>query len=230
MKLTAKQEALLKNLGYKFSNHKLLKSALTHSSATKSSIQSNQRLEFLGDRVLGLVISERLLNDNQDASEGHIHPQYSALVKKETCAQIAEKVSLGDALIMSRSESLSGGRKRMSILGDAMEAIIGAIYLDGGLESVRFVIETLWSASYKDVETASYDPKSALNEWSQGIGEGLPKYEEKSRSGPVHAPVFCVEVYLSNGMSATGVASSKRRAEQLAANDLLQAIKKNSKN
>ena len=226
MKLTSKQQTLLKNLGYEFSNNKLLKNALTHSSAVKSSIYSNQRLEFLGDRVLGLVISEKLLADNESASEGYIHPQFSALVKKETCAQIAEKVKLGESLIMSRSESLSGGRKRMNILGDAMEAIIGAIYLDGGLECIREIIEKLWSDAFLDIGTTSFDPKSALNEWSQGFGEDLPKYEEKSRTGPVHAPVFCVEVSLTNGMSATGVAPSKRRAEQLAANHLLQAIKK----
>ena len=229
MKITTKQQILLKDLGYEFSNYNLLKSALTHSSAVKSSIHSNQRLEFLGDRVLGLVISEKLLGDNKEASEGYIHPQFSALVKKETCAQIAKKIKLGDSLIMSRSESLSGGRKRMSILGDAMEAIIGAIYLDGGLEHVRTIIETLWSDAFLEVVTTSYDPKSALNEWSQGFGEDLPKYEEKSRSGPVHAPVFCIEVSLNNGMSATGVASSKRRAEQLAADHLLQAIKKKYK-
>ena len=224
MKITAQQEILLKNLGYKFSNYKLLRSALTHSSAVKSTIQSNQRLEFLGDRVLGLIISEKLLDDNKGASEGHIHPQFSALVKKETCALIAKKVKLGESLIMSRSESSSGGRKRMSILGDAMEAVLGAIYLDGGLESARLVIERLWVNAFQDVATTSYDPKSALNEWSQGFSDELPKYEEKSRTGPVHAPVFCVEVSLTNGMSATGVASSKRRAEQLAANHLLQAI------
>ena len=113
MKITARQEILLRDLDYKFSNCNLLISALTHSSAVKSSIHSNQRLEFLGDRVLGLVISEKLLDDNKEASEGYIHPQFSALVKKETCAQIAKKIELGDCLIMSRSESLSGGRNKL---------------------------------------------------------------------------------------------------------------------
>lgn len=224
MKTSDFQKNLIAALDYEFKNEKLLETALTHSSIGKSKFPNNQRLEFLGDRVLGLVIAEKLLDDNKEAKEGYIHPQFSALVKKETCAKIAESIDLGMALIMSRSESLSGGRKRVSILGDAMEAIIGAIYLDGGLEQVRWIIHRLWAIALKDVVEASYDPKSSLNEWSQAFDETPPKYEEISRKGPVHAPVFSIEVSLSNGMSATGSSSSKRRAEQFAASNLLKII------
>lgn len=225
MKFTSHQNNLLNTLGYKFRNDKLFEEALTHSSSAKSGIFNNQRLEFLGDRVLGLVISEKLLSDNKDENEGDIHPKFSALVKKETCAEIASNINLGDSLIMSRSESLSGGRERLSILGDGMEALIGAIYLDGGLENVRQIIHVLWVDAFADVTESSYDPKSELNEWSQAYDVSLPEYKEKSRTGPVHAPSFCIEVSLTNGMSARGIASSKRNAEQLAASELLKLIK-----
>ncbi len=226
MKLTPQQKALLSTLQYQFTDDTLFVRALTHSSLGKSSTSNNQRLEFLGDRVLGLIIAERLLEENIEASEGYIHPQFSALVKKETCADIATKIDLGESLLMSRSESLCGGRKRTSILGDAMEAIIGAIYLDGGLNQVRRIIHSLWSDAFSDVGEASYDPKSALNEWSQSSDQELPVYIVKSRKGPVHAPEFCIEVSLKNGLSATGVASSKRGAEQIAASELLKILKK----
>ncbi len=214
-------------MNFSFHNKKLFEEALTHSSIGKLGVTNNQRLEFLGDRVLGLVISEKLLNDNQQADVGFIHPQFSALVTRETCAAIGLEINLGQSLIMSRSESLSGGRQRISILGDAMEALIGAIYLDGGLEKARKIIHRLWRKAFAEVIESSYDPKSALNEWSQAYDGALPEYIEKSRTGPVHAPMFCIQVSLANGLSATGVASSKRNAEQSAASALLEIIEKN---
>ncbi len=224
MKLTSHQKNLLDNLGYIFKNEDFFKVSLTHSSMGKTKDINNQRLEFLGDRVLGLVIAEKLLNDNKEAKEGYLAPQLNSLVKKETCAEVASKINLGPALIMSRSESSSGGRKKVAILGDAMEAILGAIYLDGGLEKVRKIIYVLWQDAFSSVIEKSFDPKSALQEWAQANEMCLPKYTEKNRSGPAHAPTFFIEVSLKNGMSKVGASSSKRNAEQLAAAALLKLL------
>ena len=202
-------------------NNNLLTDALTHSSLNKLTKVDNQRLEFLGDRVLALVISDALLEADPLAREGQLAPRLNVLVKKETCADIASKIGIGSALLIGRSEMISGGRHKMAILGDAMEAVIAAIYLDGGLESARTSILKVWDQHLKDAPSKSFEAKSYLQEWAQARGMNPPVYKEKKRLGPDHAPMFQVEVVLDDGETAFGTASSKRAAEQEAAKSLL---------
>jgi len=209
-------------LDYTFVKNELLIDALTHSSRNNSIKVDNQRLEFLGDRVLALVISDALIAADPMAREGQLAPRLNVLVKKETCAEIATDIGLGPALLIGRSEVISGGRQKMAILGDAMEAVIAAIYLDGGLESARKSILKLWNNHLKEAPRTSFEAKSFLQEWAQARGMSPPAYKETKRLGPDHAPIFYVEVSLDNGEVAVGTASSKRTAEQEAAKNLIQ--------
>ncbi len=221
MKLTSSQKLLCEKLGYTFNDNELLIAALTHSSVNNPSKIDNQRLEFLGDRVLALVISDALLQADPMAREGQLAPRLNVLVKKETCAQIATKIGLGSALVMGRSEMISGGRQKTAILGDAMEAVIAAIYIDGGLEKARVSIFELWKEILKEAPQKSFEAKSFLQEWVQARGMRPPAYREVKRMGPDHAPVFHVEVCLDSGEKALGTAASKRAAEQEAAKTML---------
>jgi ribonuclease III len=184
----------------------------------------NQRLEFLGDRVLGLVVSEALLKDDKSASEGQLAPRYNALVRKETCADLARELDIGAVLKLGRSEMMSGGRRKTALLGDAMEAVIAAVYLDGGFEAAKAFILRLWASNINSVESDARDPKTALQEWAQARKQQPPKYVETARTGPDHAPVFTIEAQLESGETASATASSKRAAEQGAAADLLAKL------
>jgi ribonuclease III len=207
-------------LGHAFGEPALLIEALTHPSM--GSRPNNQRLEFLGDRVLGLVIAEALLAQDRAADEGTLAPRFNALVRKEACAEVAIGIGLGEALRMGRSEMLSGGRRKTAILGDAMEAVIAAVYLDGGLEAARACILRHWESRIADAQVAqTVDAKTSLQEWAQARGLQPPDYLDRARTGPDHAPVFTVEVRLGDGRSARGQASSKRAAQQRAAEALL---------
>ena len=199
--------------------------ALTHSSIANRARPANERLEFLGDRVLNLVIAEALLAQDQTASEGEIAPRLNALVRKETCAEIASAIGVGDALILGRAEARSGGRRKTALLGDAMEAVIAAVYRDAGFEAARATILRLWSDRIAKAHAMGRDAKTELQEVAQGRGWVLPQYSDVGRSGPDHAPVFTVEVSLQNGMTATGAAGSKRAAQQEAAQALLDRVK-----
>lgn len=187
--------------------------------------KDNQRLEFLGDRVLGLVIAEQLLELDPGAAEGKLAPRLNALVRKETCADVAAEVELGQVLLMGRSEMQSGGRRKTAILGDAMEAVIAAVYLDGGYDAARTMILALWAEKLSTAAEIAIDPKTALQEWAQARGMAPPVYDEVSRRGPDHAPLFVVEARLENGTSASAEARSKRQAQQAAADDLLKSLK-----
>jgi ribonuclease-3 len=211
-------------LGYRFSDPALLNRALTHSSMSGPLREDNQRLEFLGDRVLGLVMAEALLTRDPDAAEGQLAPRFNALVRKETCAEVARAAGLGDALKLGRSERLSGGRRKMALLGDAMEAVIAAVYVDGGISPAREMILRLWASRIEDVDADARDPKTALQEWAQARGQQPPSYVETGREGPDHAPVFTIEARLADGGTARARASSKRQAEQAAAKSLLDRI------
>ena len=221
MKLTKNQTILCDNLGYKFVSPRLLLDALTHSSLNSRNKVDNQRLEFLGDRVLALIISDELIKLDPMAREGQLAPRLNVLVKKETCAAIALKIGVGTALLMGKSEMRSGGRQKIAILGDAMEAVIASIYIDGGLDQARKSVLKVWYEHIKNAPEASFESKSYLQEWVQAQGMPPPIYEEMRRIGPDHAPVFNIRVILENGKTATGVASSKRAAEQQAARNLL---------
>ena len=211
-------------LGYEFSNLSLLVEALTHSSIASDFRKDNQRLEFLGDRVLGLVMAEALLEIDQTAPEGTLAPRFNALVRKETCAEVARQIELGGVLKIGRSEMLSGGRRKDALLGDGMEAVIAAIYKDGGFEIAKTIIIKLWGDRIKNVKVDARDPKTMLQEWAQARGQNPPNYEVLSRSGPDHAPDFLVKVILASGETSEAMAGSKRQAEQMAAKALLQKI------
>ena len=211
-------------LGYEFSNLSLLVEALTHSSIASDFRKDNQRLEFLGDRVLGLVMAEALLEIDQTAPEGTLAPRFNALVRKETCAEVARQIELGGVLKIGRSEMLSGGRRKDALLGDGMEAVIAAIYKDGGFEIAKTIIIKLWGDRIKNVRGDARDAKTMLQEWAQARGQNPPNYEVISRSGPDHAPDFLVKVILASGETSEAMAGSKRQAEQMAAKELLQKI------
>jgi ribonuclease-3 len=209
-------------LGHEFGRPELLVEALTHPSMAAGA--DNQRLEFLGDRVLGLVIAEALLAQDPGATEGTLAPRLNALVRKETCAEVAVALDLGAALRMGRSEMLTGGRRKTALLGDAMEAVIAAVYLDGGLEAARRLILRAWGARIGAVRAVPRDAKTALQEWAQARGLAPPVYRDLEREGPDHAPVFSVEARLQDGRAAGGRAASKRAAQQVAAEALLAIV------
>ncbi len=226
MKLSGDLKAFEARIGYEFKQPELLIRALTHSSMSSPTRLDNQRLEFLGDRVLGLVIAEALMAGDTEASEGQLAPRYNALVRKETCAEMARQLDIGTVLKLGRSEMMSGGRRKTALLGDAMEALIAAIHLDGGMDAARDFIIGLWSKKLASVDEDARDPKTALQEWAQARGLQPPVYTETARSGPDHAPVFTIEAALSNGARATATANSKRAAEQSAARELLEKLDK----
>jgi ribonuclease-3 len=216
--------ALADRLGHPFAQPDLLRMALTHPSMSSPTRPDNQRLEFLGDRVLGLVMAEALYSADATASEGQLAPRYNALVRKEACAAVARDLGLGDALKLGRSEMLSGGRRKDAILADAMEAVIAAIYLDAGFEAARAAVLRLWGSRIAGVAEDARDAKTSLQEWAQARSQTPPDYAEVARSGPDHAPEFTVEVRLESGESASATAGSKRQAEQRAARSLLDRL------
>ncbi len=224
MKLSTELEKFSARLGHRFSDPELLVRALTHSSISSPTRPDNQRLEFLGDRVLGLVMAEALFSADEEAREGQLAPRFNALVRKETCAEVAREIGLGEVLRLGRSEMLSGGRRKQALLGDAMEAVIAAVYLDAGFEAARRVVLRLWGARIASVAEDARDAKTALQEWAQARRQGPPAYREVAREGPDHAPVFTIEVRLESGERERASAPSKRRAEQAAAQALLERL------
>lgn len=215
--------ALEAALGHKFNNPELLRRSLTHSSARGPgpSNEDFERLEFIGDRVLGLVVAELLGELMPTAREGDLARRFNQLVRRETCAAIARQIGLGQHLILSQSEADSGGRDKDTILADAMEAVLAAIFLDAGFEKVRTIIRKLWEKQCSQPPETDQDAKSALQEWAQGRGMPLPRYVEISRTGPDHAPVFVSEVRIEGSKPERGEGPSKRAAEQAAASAVL---------
>ncbi|PWK60150.1 ribonuclease III [Roseicyclus mahoneyensis] len=221
MKLSRELTEFCTRLGHDFARPELIARALTHSSLSSPTRPDNQRLEFLGDRVLGLVMAEAVLARDHDAREGQLAPRFNALVRKETCADVAREIDLGSVLRLGKSEMSTGGRRKTALLGDAMEAVIAAVYMDGGFEAARAVILRLWGDRVAGVAEDARDAKTALQEWAQARGMAPPVYAELSRSGPDHAPVFVVEARLSDGTAVEAEGRVKRQAEQAAARALL---------
>lgn len=211
-------------IGHTFEDLDLLQRALTHPSFSSPTRPDNQRMEFLGDRVLGLVMSEALLAADPSASEGILAPRYNALVRKETCADVAREIDLGQVLKLGKSEMVSGGRRKDALLGDAIEALIAAVYLDAGFDVARDFVLRLWGGRISTVEVDARDPKTALQEYVQAQGETPPSYDVIRRDGPDHAPHFTIEVRLQSGARAQAQAGSKRQAEQAAARVLLESL------
>ncbi|MDP3263127.1 MAG: ribonuclease III [Tabrizicola sp.] len=224
MRLSADLKALEGRLGHTFRTPDHLLRAVTHASISSSTRPDNQRLEFLGDRVLGLVMAEALLDADPAASEGQLAPRFNALVRKETCADVARALGLGEVLKLGRSEMLSGGRRKEALLGDALEAVIAAVYLDGGFEAAKALVLRLWGGRIGAVDSDARDAKTALQEWAQARGMPPPTYTEAGRTGPDHQPLFTVAVTLENGARAEAQAGSKRIAEQQAAKSLLARL------
>jgi ribonuclease-3 len=217
-------KAFQERLGHRFASPDLLIRAVTHPSMSSVHRDDNQRLEFLGDRVLGLVMAEALLKADPQATEGQLAPRYNALVRKETCAAIARQIDLGTVLKLGRSEMKSGGRRKEALLGDAMEAVIAAVYLDAGFEAAQARIVALWGDRITTVKADARDAKTALQEWAQARGQQPPVYKELKRTGPDHAPQFVIEVALETGEAEKATAGSKRHAEHAAAKALLDRL------
>ena len=224
VKLSAELRAFSTRIGHEFRRPDLLIEALTHPSFGSATRPDNQRLEFLGDRVLGLVIAEALLKADPDASEGQLAPRFNSLVRRETCAEIADSVALGEALKLGRSEMMSGGRRKRALLADAIEAVIAAVYLDGGFDAARTLILRLWRERIHSSKADARGPKTMLQEWAQARGQHPPVYTEIGRSGPDHAPLFTIRAQLDSGHEAIAQAPSKRQAQQAAAAELLRRL------
>jgi ribonuclease III len=206
-------------LGHNFADPALLKLALTHASARAVARpeEDNERLEFLGDRVLGLAIAELLSDRFPKAREGELARWFNHLVRAETCAEIAQEWELGDFILMSGGEAGSGGRRKKTILANACEAVLGAVFADGGYEAARDLVQRFWEKQLGVLEAAALDAKSVLQEWAQGRQLPLPRYLEVAREGPDHAPRFTAEVQIEGVPPERGQGANKRAAEQAAA-------------
>jgi ribonuclease-3 len=224
VKPSAELLAFAGRIGHRFREPELLVRAVTHASLSSATRPDNQRLEFLGDRVLGLAMAEALLRADAGAPEGQLAPRFNALVRKETCADVAREIGLGEVLKLGRSEMMSGGRRKDALLGDAMEAVIAAVYLDAGFEAAKALVLRLWGDRITEVAADARDAKTALQEWAQARGLPPPVYREEGREGPDHQPVFTVEVRLGNGATERAAARTKRQAEQAAARALLARV------
>lgn len=213
-------------IGYRFRDSKLLRLALTHRSLTREGGDvSNQRLEFLGDSVLGLAIAEMLYARYPSEAEGDLSKRLVSLVNGEQLARIARTMQLGALIAMSSGEEEQGGRENPSNLEDACEALLGAIYLDGGIEAARTIVERYWGEQANAMASPPKDAKTALQEWAQGRGLPLPEYVLISSDGPSHAPVFVIEVRVAGQPPMRAEAGVKKQAERLAAEKLLAGLK-----
>jgi ribonuclease-3 len=214
-------EALQERLGHRFRNQDLLAHALTHVSAASAPGGSYQRLEFLGDRVLGLAIAGLLYRVFPHAPEGELSRRLSELVRRESCAEVAIAWDLGPFLKLGGGEVQTGGRKNQAILADVCEAVIGAAFIDGGFDAARMVVERAFGELLSTPRRPLRDPKSALQEWAQGRGLPTPTYTIVEQLGPSHAPKFTIMVAVQGSESGVGRGASKRAAEQEAARSLL---------
>lgn len=227
MRRKAKDRAALEGkIGYKFADKALLERALTHISALSGGNRANsyQRLEFLGDHVLGLVISDMLFRAFPKANEGELSRRLADLVRKETCAEVARAMDLGPALKLGSSESSAGGRLRTTILGDACEALVGAVFSDGGYAAAEQFVARFWKERMLKPLRPLRDPKTMLQEWAQARALPTPAYQELARTGPHHKPKFSVAVVLPGRPPAEGTGASKRAAEQAAAAAMLTKV------
>ncbi|MGE3829475.1 MAG: ribonuclease III [Parvibaculaceae bacterium] len=222
----AEFQAICASIGYEFKDRDLIKAALTHGSSKTGTLKTSyQRLEFLGDRVLGLVIAEELYRRHPRRAEGQLAPNFSLLVRAETCAEAASELGIGEHIRLGVRERLQGVAKNVFILGDVMEAILGAIYLDGGLEPARVLILRLWEKRLASRSTSVKDAKSFLQEWALGQAKNIPAYRIIAREGPDHSPSFTIGVAVDGYEEATAQGQSKRAAEQLAAQAFLKREK-----
>ena len=222
-------DALEQNLGHHFSDPELLRRALTHASA--HAMRSNERLEFLGDRVLGLIVAEKLHALYPEDAEGALALKFNALARGAACARAAEAAGLSEHIILANSERASGGRQKPAILSGTCEAVIAALYLDGGMAAARAFVERYWTEMFENLGADMRDAKTRLQEWAQaperfkdGRGGAAPVYTLIGRKGPDHLPRFVVEVVVEGFEAERGEGGSKREAEQDAAGKLLMKV------
>ncbi len=212
---------LEQRIGAKFSDVSLLRQALTHVSACARRGDSYQRLEFLGDRVLGLAVAELLFETFPDAAEGELSRRLAELVRRETCAEVAAEWGVAPFIILGGGEAQSGGAQKAAILGDICEAILGAVFLDAGFAATQRLVRESFAARLDQAGASQRDPKSALQEWAQGRGLATPVYRLDGQTGPDHAPRFLISAIVDGFATAQGEGSSKRHAEQAAAEAFL---------
>lgn len=218
----ASLDALEARLGHHFRDRSLLEAALTHASAMGAGRPNYQRLEFLGDRVLGLAVAEMLLEAFPRANEGELAQRLTALVRNESCAEVALALDVGSAIRLGPGEAQAGGRAKAAILGDVCEALIGAIHLDAGIDAARLFVRANWESRMRAWRGSMRDAKTTLQEWTQGRGIGTPTYAIVGRHGPDHAPMFDVEVTAGELAPARGEGRTRRDAEQAAAAAVLE--------
>ena len=212
-------------LGYRFRDKALLELALTHASVAEGARKQadNERLEFLGDRILGLMIAEALMNAFPEAEEGELSRRFHSLVSREACADVARKIELGSAVRLAAGETKSGGRSNPTILGDACEALMAAVYLDGGYDAVVRAFGPLWTeALHESGNVSRSNPKSFLQEWAVANGKGPPVYNLLGRRGPDHAPIFTIEVVIGGLAPQSASGKSRQEAEKTAALSLIE--------
>ena len=214
---------LEKKIKYKFKDISLLKLALTHSSFEKT--LNNENLEFLGDRVLGLAIAEKLIRDYPSADEGTLDKMLSSLVNRNTCFMVANNLALGDFIMLGSTERSSLGNKKKSILSNACESILGAVYQDSDFVIVKKLILELWREHIHNIDQNLIDPKSFLQEWTLKKYKKLPEYKTLSKEGPDHEPIFEIELKFMNYKKAFSKARSIKEAEKLAAESFIQLNK-----
>jgi len=210
---------LERNLGYHFKNQSLLIKALRHASTTTNRLHSNERLEFLGDRILGMVIAEHLLTRFPKDEEGALGYRFTALTRAETLTRVAKKIEIGSFIQISGEDHANA-----NMLADACEALIAALYLDGGLEAAQFFIKDQWCKIIEEQQQPTKDAKTQLQEWLQKSSDALPLYETINRTGADHQPVFTVSVTIPGGRTALGSGANKRAAEQNAAKFLIEQL------
>ncbi|MBK8175683.1 MAG: ribonuclease III [Rhodospirillales bacterium] len=218
---------LQERLDYTFVHRRFLEEAMTHSSFQGDGSgrrHCNERMEFLGDRVLGLVVAELLYRKFPGEEVGALARRHAALVRRDALVEVAGELAFADCLRLSRGEEEAGGRHNPGLIADACEALIAAIYLDGGFGAAKSVVERLWLPLVERDTAPPKDAKTLLQEWAQAKGRALPHYREASRSGPPHAPLFCVEVRVDGVEPVSATGSSKRAAERAAAEALLLKV------
>ncbi|MCW8916760.1 MAG: ribonuclease III [Magnetovibrio sp.] len=224
--MTSSTEQLQDILGHSFTDEALLVQALRHASTTDQRTHSNERLEFLGDRVLGLSMAEMLYAQFPDEEEGELARRFAGLTSRDTLARVADGIGLMDYAHTQAVDAETSARSHASVVADTMEAVLGALYLDAGLDVAAAFIQGHWGELVDEDISPPKDAKTGLQEWAQARALGLPKYTIVSREGPDHAPVFTIRADVKNYGSKEGTGSSRRLAEQDAATQLLAELEK----
>ncbi len=231
MNMKVLNDIISKVINYQFTDHAILEEALTHPSVNKRNsedqIVSYERLEFFGDSILNMVVSAMLFKMFPEEKEGALAKRKTDLVCGSTIANVAKEIELGNFIIMNNSERCNGGKCNLKNLENSLEALIGAIYIDGGLESVEKFIIRHWEKLAKDILDPPQDPKTSLQEWTQKNKLPLPEYELVKQTGPAHNPEFTISIFIENYGKVSACASSKKIAEQKAAELMLEKIRKN---